>query len=264
MRDRFYKGLKLEKGHKGIRNKECSEDIKYEVEMLRSGVGRRWRGYIDEEFVGRLRRLGGDDEVLSEYMKENFLEWIGVCEGGKWSIEEYINAVRYCSMRLLGRTCEDSYRVVFPEKCIKVMEEYEREGDSEKKERIGWLARAYNKSKLVVMIMQQSLVPSYILNAPLYQEALNCLAKMIRDNEVKGMAKVKACEAILEATKQPDEVKGRVDVVIGGVKNDAMEELREVTKELAESLQKQISGGSGLKEVSEIELVKGDGGEYEV
>lgn len=264
-RSGFYKSLDLVKGNHGDGIDKC-EVVSRESKRrsIQAAVGRRLRGFIDEEFMDKLEVISGSgDEVIDEYMGENFVEWLGVLEGGKWGLREYIDAVKYCSYRLLGETQESSYRKCFQEKCGKVEERYSGESEASRKERVCWLARAYDKNKLVCMIMRQSLVPSWILNAPLYQEALNELVKMVRNNEVKGMSKVRACEAIIEATKQPEEVKVSIGGNVG-VRSEAMDELRQVTEELCRGLKEEMrSGRKDLREVSEIELVKNSEDEYE-
>ena len=105
-----------------------------------------------------------------------------------------------------------------------------------------------------MQIFEQTIVPTYVLNAPLHQEALNELAKMIKDPSVKGMAKVKACEAILQYTKQPDIVKG--ELTIGIEQQDTISELRDVVEQLAEvnrlSIAKNIKS---VKEVAEAKII---------
>jgi hypothetical protein len=241
------------------------ERNKYEVGLVQGLVRKQWRSYIDDEFIDRLNNLGGESKVLSKIYKDNFFSWLKAVSGDDWDcrkygIEDYVNAVKFVSLRLLGNTVLDSYKEVFPDRVMLVEKEYEEDGDSSKlKERLNWLASAYSKGKLVVKILQLTLVPSYIINAPLYDEALQKLADMIRNDEVRGMAKVKACEAILEATKQPEVIEQNVNVNVGGgmIRNEAMDELREVTEKLAATLKMEMEKGKHkLQEVADIELVK--------
>jgi uncharacterized cupredoxin-like copper-binding protein len=67
-------------------------------------------------------------------------------------------------------------------------------------------ALAYKTTKLVTAILEQSIIPAYILNAPLHHEALNVLAKLMVTAKSE-MAKVKAAETVLAYTKPPEEVK---------------------------------------------------------
>ena len=112
----------------------------------------------------------------------------------------------------------------------------------------------YNKNQLVVQIYEQTIVPTHILNAPLHQEALNTLADMIRDDSVRGMTKVKACEAILQHTKQPEIIKG--ELTIGIEQSDTINDLREVTENLAETYKRMLeTKGMSLKEVAEANII---------
>lgn len=81
---------------------------------------------------------------------------------------------------------------------------------------------------------------------------------MIKDPEVRGMTKVKACEAILQYTKQPEVVKG--ELTIGIENNDTIEDLREVTEQLAgmfkESIEKKVKNLKDINEANIIEVKK--------
>ena len=129
-------------------------------------------------------------------------------------------------------------------------ERLKREGQ----EQIEAFASMYNKNKLVMQIYEQTIVPTYVLNAPLHQEALNELAKMIKDPSVRGMTKVKACEAILQHTKQPEIVKG--ELTIGIEQQDTISELRDVVEQLAEVNRLSIARNvKSIKEVAEAKII---------
>ena len=105
-----------------------------------------------------------------------------------------------------------------------------------------------------MQIYEQTIVPSYVLNAPLHQEALNELAKMIKDPCVKGMTKVKACEAILQHTKQPEIIKG--ELTIGMEQQDTISDLRDVVEQLAEVNRLSIARKvKSIKEVAEAKII---------
>ena len=162
-------------------------------------------------------------------------------------MDEYLNAVKYVSFKLLNYTNRDAYAATFPDRWERMV----KEGVEEK--RMDAYVAMYNKSKLVVAIYEQTIVPTYVLNAPLHQEALNVLAKMIKDPSVRGMAKVKACEAILTHTKQPEIVKG--ELTIGLQENETIAELREVTEQLANTFRASIGKGNTLQDVAEAQII---------
>lgn len=203
--------------------------MEYSVQQIKKMVSKKHRAYITEDFVTDLNHLSTDPELARVY-KENFLTYINVMQDGKWSIPEYIHAVKFVSLKLMGYDNTKAYSIVFPERAEKL---------TKNGQQIGAFSCMYAKSKLVVAIFKQSIIPSYVLNAPLYQDALNELAKMIKDPAIKGMTKVKACEAILNATKQPDVVEGNINISVES--SNTISDLRDITEQLAETFRNAVS-----------------------
>lgn len=217
-----------------------------EIEAVKRLVPKNQRGMITPEFCEKVEK-SVNDPVLAEQIKSNFISYLNVLSTGKFSMDEYLNAVKYVSFKLLNYTNRDAYAATFPDRWERMI----KEGVEEK--RMDAYVAMYNKSKLVMAIYEQTIVPTYVLNAPLHQEALNVLAKMIKDPSVRGMAKVKACEAILTHTKQPEIVKG--ELTIGLQENETIAELREVTEQLANTFRASIGKGKTLQDVAEAQIV---------
>jgi hypothetical protein len=217
-----------------------------EIEAVKRLVPKNQRGMITPEFCEKVEKCV-NDPVLAEQVKSNFISYLNVLSTGKFSMDEYLNAVKYVSFKLLNYTNRDAYAATFPDRWERMV----KEGVEEK--RMDAYVAMYNKSKLVMAIYEQTIVPTYVLNAPLHQEALNVLAKMIKDPSVRGMAKVKACEAILTHTKQPEIVKG--ELTIGLQENETIAELREVTEQLANTFRASIGKGKTLQDVAEAQII---------
>lgn len=217
-----------------------------EIEAVKRLIPKNQRGMITPEFCEKVEK-SVNDPVLAEQIKSNFISYLNVLSTGKFSMDEYLNAVKYVSFKLLNYTNRDAYAATFPDRWERMV----KEGVEEK--RMDAYVAMYNKSKLVMAIYEQTIVPTYVLNAPLHQEALNVLAKMIKDPSVRGMAKVKACEAILTHTKQPEIVKG--ELTIGLQENETIAELREVTEQLANTFRASIGKGKTLQDVAEAQII---------
>ena len=161
-------------------------------------------------------------------------------------MEDYIAAVKYISFKLLGYSNIDAYAATFPERYERLVASGQNNIDA--------YVSMYNKGKLVMQIYEQTMVPTWVLNAPLHQEALNTLADMLHDPSVKGMAKVKACEAILAHTKQPEVVKG--ELTIGLEQQDTIADLRDVTEKLANTFRATLEHNTKtLKEIAESQII---------
>ena len=215
------------------------------LESVRKLVPKNQRTLITQEFLDKLE-ASVNDNLVAEQFKENFVTYLNVLSKGKYKMEDYINAVKYVSFKLLGYSNINAYIATFPER----YERLKTEGQTQ----IEAFVSMYNKNKLVMQIYEQTIVPSYVLNAPMHQQALNTLATMIQDEDVRGMTKVKACEAILAYTKQPEIIKG--ELTIGIEQSDTINDLREVTEQLAETYRKALQGGARtLTQVAEARII---------
>ena len=214
------------------------------LESIKKLVPKAQRTLITEDFVDKLE-ASVKDSVIAEEFKNNFITYLNVLSKGKYKMEDYINAVKYVSFKLLDYSNVKAYAATFPERYQRLVDEGHQ---------IDAFVSMYNKNKLVIQIYEQTIVPSYVLNAPLHQEALNTLANMIKDEDIGGMTKVKACEAILAYTKQPEVIKG--ELTIGIEQSDTINDLREITENLADTYRMMLEKkGMRLKDVAEANII---------
>ena len=222
-----------------------------DIVQVRSSIPRNFRSHITEEFLTQLEDALCNEEIGSQ-IKENFLSYTQVLNDAdpNTNIWDYVNAVKFISFKLMGYSIEESWKKTFPVKCSELL----KEG---KEKWINKYANSYNKRKIVNKIYQQTLIPSYVLNAPLFQEALNTLAEMVRNDDVRGMAKVKACEAILNYTKPPEVSKAEVQVNIK--QTDAIAELREIAEQFANNMKNAIENKTKtIDEIIDVQLITDD------
>ena len=100
--------------------------------------------------------------------------------------------------------------------------------------------------------MEQTLVPTHILNAGIYQQAINVQADLMQ-NAKSELVRQKAAESLITNLKAPDIAKVEIDV---NYTNDVVEDLRATTRALARQQLKSIIGGqSTAKEVAHSEII---------
>ena len=216
-----------------------------ELEAVKRLVPKSQRSLITQEYLDTIEASVNNPDIADAF-KENFITYLNVLSTGKYKMQDYIAAVKYISFKLLGYSNIDAYAATFPERYQRLKNEGQKQIDA--------FVSMYNKNKLVMQIYEQTMVPSYVLNAPLHQEALNELAQMIHDPSIRGMAKVKACEAILTHTKAPEIVKG--ELTIGIEENDTIASLRDVVEKLANTQRNVLEHrGMSLKEVAESRII---------
>ena len=223
------------------------------LDFVKGAVPKKCRHAVTQEFVDGLNKAMKSSSE-GEIFVENFITYSNVINEGKFGLSEYVDAVKFVSLKLLGHTNVSAYKKVFPERWMRL----EREGIKAKDD----FAQKYNSNLLVTKIYQQTIVPTWVLNAPLHQKALSELGRMIDDPSVRGMTRVKACEAILNYTKQPEVVESKVQISIG--QSDTISELREVTAKLANTLKQGLEEGKhSLRSISEQQIVDAEYKEVE-
>ena len=216
-----------------------------QLEAVKKLVPKAQRTMITQDFLDKIVASVTNSEVAEQF-KENFVTYLNVLSKGKYKMDDYISAVKYVSYKLLGYSNIKAYAATFPDR-------YQRLKD-EDQQQIEAFVSMYARGKLVNQIFEQTMVPTYVLNAPLHQEALNELAMMIKDPDVRGMTKVKACEAILQHTKQPEVVKG--ELTIGIEQSDTINDLREIVENLADTHKVLLERkGMTLKQIAETNII---------
>ena len=223
---------------------------KITLEQFQKVLPKSVRSNLTDIMVNNINNLLGDVQ-LSENYRENLLSYANVMGDGRYKLQNYINAVKYVSFKLLGSSNLGAYVKTFPDK----YQEYINKKFSSST--IAALVSGFNKGQLVNKIMEQTLVPSYILNADLYQKALNTQAElMISANSEK--VRTDAANSILTHLKVPETKKIEIDL---GIKEDkTINDLRASTLELVEQQKTMLKlGAMNAKDIAHSKLLIEDG-----
>lgn len=210
------------------------------TEELRSALPDKMKKSVSDQLIDKINDILMDEEEYENY-RNNLVSYTSVLADGKFKIEQYLDAVRYVSFKVQGATNVDAYAKTFPYK----IQRFQREGVSDKD--IASYVSAYNKGKLVNLILQQTLVPTWVLNQDLHQKAINQLAiLMISAKSEKVQADSAA--ALLTHLKPPEVAKVELQVSQG--EDSGMNALKATLTQLAQ--QQAIAIRSGMMNVQEV------------
>ena len=214
-------------------------------EQLSSAVpDKRFRKYITDEVVAVIN--SEPDSELRRVFRDNTLTYSSVLSTGKYSLAAYINAVKFVSLKLMGDKASTAYSKVFPDRYQNLI----AKGSSASY--IASFADNYSKTGLITKIMEQTMVPTHILNAGIYQEAINVQAELMHTAKSE-LVRQKAAESLMSNLTAPAAAKIEIDI---GYSNDVIEDLRATTKALAQQQLKMIlNGQSSAKEVAHSEII---------
>lgn len=216
-------------------------------EQLLTIVPPKIRNTISDKVVDDINNLL-NDEGLSTAFKENLISYTSVLSEGRYTLEEYINAVKYVSFKAMGDTCKAAYCKVFPDRYNKWI------SNNLDDSRISSYISIYNKTKLVNSITERMLVPSWVLNQDIYQKAINTQAEIMCNPRASFTARSKAADSLLNALKRPEEQK--IDLSVTQKDSESMLDLKASLKALVIQQQKLINSGCmSAKEIAEKNLV---------
>ena len=201
---------------------------------------------INQELIDQINNTLSDPEMFESY-RDNLISYTKVMADGKFKVTQYIDAVRYVSFKLMGCTNIEAYTKTFPDK----YQRFIQQGVSAKD--IASYVTAYNKSKLVNLIFEQTLIPSHVLNQDLYQRALNVQADLMI-NAKSEKVRCDAANSLLAQLKTPEVKKVELDI---GVKEDSsIAALRATTLELARQQRLMVeSGAMNAQDVAHGKLI---------
>lgn len=215
-------------------------------EMFNKALPRGVRRNIPDTVIDGINKLVTHPELRDTY-RDNLLSYTNVMADGKFKIESYVDAVRYVSFKLMGATNIEAYCKTFPDRYQRLLDENAPDLV------IHGAVAAYNRTILVNKILEQTLIPSHILNADLHQEAINTLAELMRGARSEKVRSDSAAK-LVDALKLPETQKVELDV---NIKEDsAISDLRNSTLELVAMQKKMIeAGGMTVKEVAHSPLL---------
>ena len=214
------------------------------MDQFRLALPDKVKKSVSQDLIDQINLTLSEPELFEQY-RDNLLSYAKVMQDGRFKVQEYVNAVRYVSHKLMGSTNIDAYSKTFPDK----IQRFATHGVVAKD--IASYVTAYNKSKLVNLIFEQTLIPSYVLNQDLYQRALNVQAELMV-NAKSEKVRTDAANSLLTQLKPPEIKKVELDI---GVKEDSsIAQLRQATLELAR--QQRLAMESGATNAQEIAYSK--------
>lgn len=203
------------------------------VEQFRMALPDKVKKSVNQALIDGVNKTLADPELYEHY-RDNLLSYTRVMADGRFKVQEYLNAVMYVSHKLMGATNIEAYTKTFPDKYTRFVATGVVAKD------IASYVTAYNKSKLVNLIFEQTLVPSYVLNQDLYQKALNIqmeLAQTAKSEKVR----TDAANSLLTHLKMPEKQKVELDV---NIKEDStIAALRNATLELVRQQRLSMEAG---------------------
>ncbi len=216
------------------------------VEQFRAALPMQMKKSVSQELIDNINgTMSAEPEFLEAY-RDNLIGYTHVMRDGKFKMEQYISAVKYVSHKVMGCSNIQAYTKTFPDRYQRFIEQATSQKD------ISRYVAGYNKSKLVNLVFEQTLIPTHILNADLHQQALNVQAALMMDEDVSPKVRSDAANSLLTHLKVPEGIKVEMEVTH---KEDSMvRDLKDVINTLSAKQRTVIEDGV----YTPVEIAHGD------
>lgn len=201
---------------------------------------------VSQELIDTLNGICTDEEV-TRTIRENLTSYTSVMKEGKFRAEDYVHAVAYVSFKMMGYSNQEAYVRTFPARYQALV----ARGATDKN--ISAYVAAFSKGKLVNLILEQSLIPIWVLNQDVYQAAINKQAWLMR-NAKREDVQQKAADSLLNHLKKPESA--AVQLNLNVTDNTGLTELREQLGKMAEMQKELIQSGVRTKDIAHQNIIE--------
>lgn len=214
-------------------------------DMVEKALPANLKSVATQAFTDQINNLSSDP-LVAQQIRDNFLSYTRVLQEGKFRTEDYLHAVAYVAYKHMGYSNQEAYFRTFPARHQKLV----AQGTSAKD--IAAYVSAYHRGKLVNLIMEQSLVPVWIVNQDAYQEAINTQVDIMK-NSTSDMARTAAANSVMTHLAKPKEAAATIN--INATESSGMNELRSMLTQLARTQIAAIEGGASTQDIAAQKLV---------
>ena len=190
------------------------------------------------------------DEVVAEEIRKNFLGYSRILQEGRFKVDDYLSAVTYVSYKLMDYTNEEAYERTFRDRYNRLV----AEGRSRKE--ISSYVSSYHKGRLVSIVMEQAIMPSWVLNRDMYQKALNVQYDLMT-TAASEKVRTEAANSLLVHLAKPKDSDFQIN--LNTTESTGLKDMQNAIRELAIA-QRQSIQNQDMKtvDVASSRLIRGD------
>lgn len=216
------------------------------LQELKDCMPSKMRNLVTESTLERVNAVADGNEELISLFRDNMMNYETAVSEGKYTSQDYVNAIMFVTFKNLGYTDIDAYSRVFPDRYKeKLAKGYDRN-------RIAVDVSAYTHNKLVQTLINQMMIPVWLLNQPYVQKAINVQVDLM-ENSTSDLVRQKAAESLMNYLKKP-EAASTLEINIK--QTSEMKIIEEKLTKIVDHQLEAISQGAKLKDVIDVEYTE--------
>lgn len=206
---------------------------------------------ITDELVDYLNSLASDEPDKAELIMDNLYTYSFIMNNTSYSVQQYVNAVKFASCVLMHMTNIDAYKFTYPDRYRRLELKYSHLSESERRDKMSPSVSAVANSKLVVTLLSQVQIPTKLLNLGVLQRAINVEVELMETARSEAV-KEKAASTLIQYLGAEDQHSVELDV---GVKQGAIvEEYERALLFLVGEQEKLIKKGGDVKTIANVSM----------
>lgn len=218
------------------------------VDQIKQAVPKQLKSSINQNIADIFNTLVKNDPIIAKQIKDNFITYNTVLTTGKYKMEDYLNAICYVTYKLMGLSNRDAYIKTFPNRYAKF------KANNISLRDLDAYVSMYHKGKLVTSILEQSLIPTWLLNQDAYQEAVNTQVELMRTAKSE-MVRATAANSLLTHLSRPEPKDNSLNININS-SGSIIDDLKDSIVKLAKQQQELITKGVSTKEIAEQNIIE--------
>lgn len=210
------------------------------VDQLAKAVPANLKTAVNQNLVDTINHCVADP-LEAEQVRNNYISYIGVMKDGKYKLDDYLNAVVYVGYKLMGDSNQDAWCKTFPHRYQALV----AKGTTKD---VHAHVHAYSRGKLVAALMEQTMIPTWVLNQESFQKAINVQVDLMM-NAMSEKVRSDAANSILTHLAKPKETIAQ-QINIGVADASGISELKDTLTKLAKQQQDLIAHGVTTKDIA--------------
>lgn len=215
-------------------------------EQLELALGSK-RNWASEELLNTLNNLEVDGADL---VRENWLTHANILREGTYSMDQYMSAIKYVSLKQMGHNNQQAYSIALADR----YQDLVAKGYDDK--RISSHISAYHKGALVQKLLSQSTIPLYMLYQDEAHKAVHTLVQIMTDPNVSFKVRSDSADKLLNHIKRPETAKVELNVTHGQA--DGMQELQVMMRDLAKKQLTALESGADVLKIANLPVLDGE------
>jgi len=232
-----------------LKDHVSSDEQPVSIDALKGVMPKRQRHNITPALVSTINSLVTEPEARNVF-RQNIMGYTSVLNDSSVKMRNYLEAVLYVSYKLMDDTNQEAWIKTFPDRYDRLIQQ------QKSPEFIRATVSSYHKGKLVTALLEQSITPTWVVNADIYQKAINMQAHLMVTAKSEKV-RTDAANSLLTHLKQPETTKLKLDVEV--TQDDSIRELSKAITELAMAQTEAIEVGvSDAAQIAKGKLINGE------